>query len=137
MRNSRYRYTRLVMVFDAILLGLLALALMAWPLDVAHSMGLGDFADLEWFSRFIGLALFSFAAHMATTSRAAHDTAFRRMALMMIVVSASLASMLYVGPGTLTNGRWAAIGFGAVWAVLYAITLPIKTVGLTEESASA
>ena len=137
MRNSRYRYTRLVMVIDAILLGLLALGLMAWPLDVAHNLGLPDFADLEWFSRIIGLSIFAFAAHMATTSRAAHDTAFRRMALMMIVVSGSFASMLYVGPGTLTNGRWAAIAFGGLWTLLYAVTLPIKTVGLTEETPSA
>ena len=125
------------MVIDSILLGLLALGLMAWPLDVAHNLGLSDSADLEWFCRFIGLALFSFAAHMATTSRAAHDKAFRRMALMMIVVSASMASMLYVGPGTLTNGRWAAIGFGGLWTLLYAVTLPIKTVGLTEEVPAA
>ena len=137
MRNSRYRYTRLVMVIDSILLGLLSLGLMAWPLDVAHNLGLPNTTDLEWYCRLIGLILFGFAAHMATTSRAAHDKAFRRMALMMIVASASLASMLYVGPGTLTNGRWAAIGFGGLWTLLYAVTLPIKTVGLSEDTPTA
>lgn len=125
------------MVIDSILLGLLAVGLMAWPLDVAHNLGLLDSPDLEWFSRLIGLILFGFAAHMATTSRAAHDTAFRRMALMMIIASGSLASMLYVGPGTLTNGRWAAIGFGALWTLLYAVTLPIKTVGISDDAPSS
>ena len=80
-----------------------------------------------------GVLLVALATHMATTSRNAGDPAFRRAALVMILVSIGLAVLTYLAPGTATTGRWVFVGIGAGFAALYMITLPIKSIGYKEE----
>lgn len=133
VRNSRYRYTRLVMVINSILIGLTGVGFLLAPLDAGQRLGFAPSVDQEWFIRLMGLFLIALAAHVFTTSRSAGDRAFRSMALLMTIVSGSVASTLYyAAPGEASNGRLIVVAASALWALLYLATLPIKTIGLTE-----
>jgi hypothetical protein len=137
VRNSRYRYTRLVMVINAFMIGVTGFAFLVFPVWSIDQLGMPNFLDRDWYTRFAGLILVALAAHVGTTSRAAGDKAFQRNAILMIVVCASVASSLYVAPGEVTGFRMFTVVSGGLWSFLYALTLPIKTVGMQEEPAAS
>jgi hypothetical protein len=120
------------MVIDSIMIGLTGIGFLLVPLVASERLGLPPATDQEWAIRLIGLLLIALAAHVFTTSRTAGDRAFRSMALLMAVVSGSVSSTLYAAPGEITNGRLISVGLAGLWAALYLITLPIKTIGLNE-----
>ena len=118
------------MVVDSILIAGSGSALLIFPTETANKLGMPLFDERDWFARFAGLILVALSAHVATTSRSAGDSAFQKIAFLMIVVSASIASSIYVAPGHATGWRWFTICAGGLWSFLYALTLPIKTIGL-------
>ncbi len=133
MRNSRYRYSRLVMIIGSIVFALSAAALLFDPTAFIDYIGLTEAESLVWSFRLTGVLLIALATHMATTSRNAADPAFRRAAVVMIFVSAALSALTYLAPGVATTGRWVFVGIGASFAALYVITLPIKSIGYKED----
>lgn len=137
MRNSRYRYSRLVMIIGSIVFALSAAALLFDPTAFVDYIGLTANESLVWSFRLTAILLIALATHMATTSRNAADPAFRRAAVVMVFVSAALSALTYLAPGTATTGRWIFVGIGAGFAALYVITLPIKSIGYKEDSTSS
>jgi len=133
VRNSRYRYTRLVMVINAFMIGVSGLAFLVFPMWSIDQLGMPNFTERDWYARFAGLVLVALSVHVGTTSRAVGDKAFQRNAILMVVVCASVASSLYVAPGEVTGFRLFTVVGGGLWSFLYAVTLPIKTVGMQEE----
>lgn len=133
MRNSRYRYSRLVMIIGSIVFAVSAGVLLIDPAAFVSYIGLTSNESVIWSFRLTGVLLVALATHMGTTSRNAGDPAFRRTAVVMILVSIGLAILTYLAPGTSTTGRWVFVGIGSGFAALYLITLPIKSIGYKEE----
>ena len=139
MRNSRYRYSRLVMIFGAVSFGVNGIILLGWTdwftryINVVGENNLPTETEL-WAFQLLGLVLIALAVHMSSTSRHAPDNVFRRAAIVMIFISAGLSYLTYVAPGDKTTGRWVFIVIGGLFALLYIITLPIKSIGIQEDS---
>jgi cytochrome bd-type quinol oxidase subunit 2 len=133
MRNSRYRYTRLVMIVGAITFGVNAIWLLSSTKGFVDYLGLEKATPVMWPYKILGVVLLALSVHMATTSRQVPDAPFRRAAIVMIFVALALSFLTYKAPGTQTSGRLTFIGIGALFAFLYAITLPIKSIGILEE----
>ncbi|MEY4492945.1 MAG: hypothetical protein RL355_294 [Actinomycetota bacterium] len=132
MRNSRYRYTRLVMALDAVGIFIAGALLLAIPDTGLDFHGLGSSLSDVWFARFIGLLLITLSILLSTTSRHVEDKAFQRAALALIGINAIAAMSLYGAPGQITTGREVStVIFGFV-AFLFLITLPIKPIGYKE-----
>lgn len=133
MRNSRYRYSRLVMIVGAITFGINAIWLLASPHGFSKYIGLETADPNIWGFQMLGVILVALAVHMSATSRQVPDAVFRRAAIVMIFVSLGLAYLTYKAPGSVTSGRWVFVSIGSLYALLYAITLPIKSIGILEE----
>jgi len=121
------------MVIGSIVFAVSAGVLLVDPSAFVTYIGLTSSEPVVWSFRLTGVGLVALATHMATTSRNAGDPAFRRAAVVMILVSIGLAVMTYLAPGTATTGRWVFVGIGSGFAALYLITLPIKSIGYKEE----
>ena len=121
------------MIIGSIVFAISAGVLLVDPFAFVSYIGLTSNESVVWSFRLTGVLLVALATHMATTSRNAGDPAFRRAALVMILVSIGLAVLTYLAPGTATTGRLVFVGIGAGFAALYMITLPIKSIGYKEE----
>ena len=121
------------MIVGSIVFAVSAGVLLVDPSAFVTYIGLTSNEPVVWSFRLMGALLVALATHMATTSRNAADPAFRRAAVVMILVSIGLAVLTYLAPGTATTGRWIFVGIGSGFAALYLITLPIKSIGYKEE----
>lgn len=121
------------MIIGSIVFAISAGVLLVDPAAFVSYIGLTSNESAVWSFRLTGVVLVALATHMATTSRNAADPAFRRAALVMILVSIALAVLTYLAPGASTTGRWVFVGMGSGFAALYVITLPIKSIGYKEE----
>lgn len=125
------------MIIGSIVFTISAVALLIDPSAFVSFIGLTSNESVVWSFRLTGVVLVALATHMATTSRHAADPAFRRAAILMVLVSIGLAVLTYLAPGTTTTGRWIFVGLGSAFAALYLITLPIKSIGYQEEHANS
>lgn len=126
------------MVIQAILVGVTGLAAAIKPNDVARYLDSADVTDaVTWLWTLVGLILVALSIHMGTTSRNASDPALRRAALVMIVINAAVAYLVYSAGDTLTNGRWTTVIVLSIFAILYAITLPIKSIGIETDNVNS
>lgn len=132
MRNSRYRYTRLVMALDAVGTFIAGCLMMAIPDTANEFHGFGTSLVELWFSRFIGLLSITLALLLSTTSRQVEDKSFQRAALALIGINAIIAMSLYGAPGVLTTGRQISTAIFGLVSFLFLITLPIKPIGYKE-----
>jgi hypothetical protein len=121
------------MIIGSIVFAVSAGALLVDPSAFVTYIGVPLDESVVWSFRLTGVLLVALATHMAATSRNAGDPAFRRAAVVMILVSIGLAVLTYLAPGTATTGRWVFVGIGSGFAALYLITLPIKSIGYKEE----
>ena len=121
------------MIIGSIVFAISAGVLLVDPSAFVSYIGLTSNESAIWSFRLTGMILVALSTHMATTSRNAGDPAFRRSAVVMILVSIGLAILTYLAPGTATTGRWVFVGIGSGFAALYLITLPIKSIGYKED----
>lgn len=121
------------MIIGSIVFAISAGVLLVDPSAFVSYIGLTSNESAIWSFRLTGMILVALSTHMATTSRNAGDPAFRRAAVVMILVSTGLAILTYLAPGTATTGRWVFVGIGSGFAALYLITLPIKSIGYKED----
>jgi hypothetical protein len=121
------------MIIGSIVFAISAGVLLVDPSAFVSYIGLTSNESAIWSFRLTGVILVALSTHMATTSRNAGDPAFRRAAVVMILVSVGLAILTYLAPGTATSGRWVFVGIGSGFAALYLITLPIKSIGYKED----
>ena len=121
------------MIIGSIVFAISAGVLLVDPSAFVSYIGLTSNESAIWSFRLTGMILVALSTHMATTSRNAGDPAFRRAAVVMILVSIGLAVLTYLAPGTATTGRWVFVGIGSGFAALYLITLPIKSIGYKED----
>jgi len=126
------------MVIQAILLGVAGLFAAIKPNDVSQYLdSVAATNAVTWLWTLIGLILIALSVHMSTTSRNASDPALRRAALVMVVLNAAVAYRVYSAGDTLTNGRWSSIGVLSFFAFLYAVTLPIKSIGIESDNVNS
>ena len=121
------------MIIGSIVFAISAGVLLVDPSAFVSYIGLTSNESAIWSFRLTGVILVALSTHMATTSRNAGDPAFRRAAVVMILVSVCLAILTYLAPGTATTGRLVFVGIGSGFAALYLITLPIKSIGYKED----
>jgi hypothetical protein len=108
------------------------LVMISNPENAISYLGLTSDVNTLWVFRISGLIVLAFAVHMGTTSRYAADRPFRRTALFMVLFEIAIAVLTYSAPGEFTSGRWVVVISGALFALLYLITLPIKSIGYKE-----
>ena len=121
------------MIIGSVAFAISAGVLLVDPSAFVSYIGLTSNESAIWSFRLTGMILVALSTHMATTSRNAGDPAFRRAAVVMILVSIGLAILTYLAPGTATTGRWVFVGIGSGFAALYLIPLPIKSIGYKED----
>lgn len=122
------------MVIAAIIFIINGLALLVRPAECMDALGIAISPELEWLCRMTSLVLISLGIHQATTSRHAGDPTFRRAAIFSLLTEFGFALFAYSGPGEATSLRWLIIGISTLLGLLYTITLPIKSIGIQEES---
>lgn len=133
MRNSRYRYTRLVMALYAVGTFIGGFLQLAQP-DLANEFhGFGSSVVEIWNARFIGLLMIALAVLLSATSRQVPDGPFRSATLSFIGINAIIALSLYQAPGLHTSGRDISTAIFGFISFLFVVTLPIKPVGYKEE----
>ncbi len=108
------------------------LIMTANPDDAVSYLGLSSDVNILWAFRTAGVIALAFAVHMGTTSRQAADKPFRRTALFMVLFEIAIVALTYSAPGRFTSGRWVVVISGVLFALLYLITLPIKSIGYKE-----
>ena len=123
------------MIVGAITFGINAIWLLASPRGFSNYIGFETADTNTWGFQMLGVILVALAVHMSATSRHVPDAIFRRATIVMIFVSLGLAYLTYNAPGTVTTGRWIFVGIGSLFALLYAVTLPIKSIGIIEDEA--
>lgn len=125
------------MIVGAITFGINAIWLLISAEGFAQYIGLENADTNSWAFQMLGVILVALAVHMSATSRQVPDGVFRRAAIVMIFVSLGLSYLTYAAPGETTTGRWVFVGIGVLFALLYAVTLPIKSIGILEEETSS
>jgi hypothetical protein len=120
------------MIVGAVGWAIAGLVLIAKPENGISYIGFNSDENTLWALRSLGLIVIAFAVHMSTTSRHAADRPFRRTALFMILFELAIAALVYSAPGESTTGRWVVVVTGGLFALLYVITLPMKSIGYKE-----
>ena len=133
MRNSRYRYTRLVMALDSVGTFVFGALLLVTPDVSLEFLGFGTTEVEIWFARFIGLLSLTYAILLSTTSRHVEDKYFQRATWALIGVNAISAMSIYGAPGQMTTGREGSTVIFALVSFLFLVTLPIKPIGYKEK----
>lgn len=122
------------MVIAAIIFIFNGLALLVRPVECMNALGIASSPELEWLCLLTSLVLISLGIHQATTSRHAGDPTFKKAAIFSLLTEFGFAIFAYSGPGEATNLRWLIVGVSTLLGVLYTVTLPIKSIGIQEES---
>lgn len=122
------------MVIAAIIFLFNGLALLVRPAECMDALGITNSPELEWLCHMTALVLVALGIHQATTSRHAGDPAFRRAAIFSLLIEFGFAILAYSGPGEQTSLRWVIVCVSALLGLLYVVTLPIKSIGIQEES---
>lgn len=133
MRNSRYRYTRLVMALDSVGTFISGALLLVIPDTSLVFLGFGTTEIEIWFARFIGLLSLTYGILLSTTSRHVEDKYFQRATWALIGVNAISAMSIYGAPGDMTTGRESSTVLFALVTFLFLVTLPIKPIGYKEK----
>lgn len=133
MRNSRYRYTRLVVALDSVGTFIVGALFLVTPDAALEFIGFGASEIEIWFARFIGLLSVMYSVLLSTTSRHVEDKYFQRATLALIGLNAISAMSIYGAPGEITTGREISTAIFAAVAFFLLITLPIKPIGYKEK----
>ena len=133
MRNSRYRYTRLVVALDSVGTFIVGALFLVTPDAALELIGFGTSEVEIWFARFIGLLSVMYSVLLSTTSRHVEDKYFQRATLALIGLNAISAMSIYGAPGEITTGREISTAIFAAVAFFLLITLPIKPIGYKEK----
>lgn len=133
MRNSRYRYTRLIMALDSVGIFVAGALMLSIPEATNEFHGFGT-TDIEiWFARFVGLLVIALGILLSTTSRYVEDKPFQRATLALVGVNVIAALAIYGAPGEFTTGRQVSTAILGFVAFLFLTTLPIKPIGYQED----
>lgn len=133
MRNSRYRFSRLVMVIAAILFIGAGGYLVVRSAEFLRYLGMPGTSGESELVTLLGVIMLGLGIHQATTSRNAADPAFRRAALLSVAMHGAVAFLLYTGSEPTTTLRTVLVGVFAFFGLVYLVTLPIKPVGYKEQ----
>jgi hypothetical protein len=121
------------MVIAALLFFIAGVYVLVRPEEVLIVMGLAAGGSTTEVAALLGVLLMGLGVHQATTSRHAGDPAFRRAAILSILVQAGLAVLLYLSSGAATTTRTVVTAVCGFFALVYLVTLPIKPVGYREQ----
>ena len=123
-----------MMVFDAIIVTLVGVLLVAVPDRVLSGYSLFKTnIQLTYLLTFAAVALVAWGVHQATTSRYAGDPAFRRTTLLSVVIKLVFAFVASHPNGLFQDASYAFAIENALFAFLFLVTLPIKSIGYKED----
>ena len=123
-----------MMVIDAILLTLAGVLIIAVPDRVLDGYAnLKNDIQLTHVLTYVAILLVSLGIHQATTSRYAGDPAFRRTTLLSVVTKLAFAFVLGHPNGLFPDASLGLAIENALFAFLFLVTLPIKSIGYKEE----
>lgn len=120
-----------MMVIDAILIFMAATAVLTIPVRVLSPYPVAS--DVLTFVQLFAVALIAFSIHQATTSRYAGDPAFRRTTLLTVVIKLVFAFALVRLEDVFHDAQFALAVQSGLFAFLYLVTLPIKSIGYKED----
>lgn len=123
-----------MMVIDAIIVTIVGVLLIAIPDRIlpGYEQVQTDI-QLTVVIGYLAIALVALGVHQATTSRYAGDPAFRRTTLLTVVIKLVFAFALGHPNGLFQDAAYAFGAENALFAFLYLVTLPIKSIGYKEE----
>ena len=123
-----------MMIIDAILVTLVGVLLIAVPDRVLEGWDLvKSDGHLTVLITYLAIALVGMGVHEATTSRYAGDPAFRRASLLTVVLKLLFAYTLGHPNGLFESATMALAIQSALFAFLFLVTLPIKSIGYKED----
>ena len=112
------------LVFALSAVVLLAVALLVMPSAFATLLGLTPASDLDWALRMMGAVLVALAGQMWLV-RHTPDPSTRGAAAVMVLGGGLMTIMTVWLPGEWSTLRWAYLGFGLGFCLLYLILLLI------------
>ena len=122
------------MVIDAIIVAIIGLLLATIPDRVLaeYSIQSTD-GHIKVLLTYLAIALIGMGVHEATTSRYAGDPAFRRTTLLSVLIKFVFAFALSHPDGLFQDASYAFAAQNALFALLFLVTLPVKSIGYKEE----
>lgn len=123
-----------MMIIDAIIVTIVGLLLVAVPNRVLEGYVLiRSDVHLTQVITYLAIVMVGLGVHQATTSRYAGDPAFRRTTLLTVVLKLVFAFALAHPNGMFISATRALAIQSGLFAFLYLVTLPIKSIGYKEE----
>lgn len=127
------RAIRVLLALGSLVFALSAAALLILPSAFATMLGLEPTSDLDWALRMMGAVLVALAGQMWLV-RHTPDPSTRGAAAVMVLGGGLMTVMTVMLPGEWSTLRWAYLGFGLGFCLLY---LTLLLVGLREAPAFA
>ena len=127
------RTIRGLLALGSLVFALSAVALLVMPSAFATLLGLTPTSDLDWALRMMGAVLVALAGQMWLV-RHTPDPSTRGAAAVMVLGGGLMTIMTVWLPGEWSTLRWAYLGFGLGFCLLYLILLLI---GLRDATGNA
>ena len=118
------RTIRGLLALGSLVFALSAVALLVMPSAFATLLGLTPTSDLDWALRMMGAVLVALAGQMWLV-RHTPDPSTRGAAAVMVLGGGLMTIMTVWLPGEWSTLRWAYLGFGLGFCLLYLILLLI------------
>ena len=118
------RTIRGLLALGSLVFALSAVALLVMPSAFATLLGLTPASDLDWALRMMGAVLVALAGQMWLV-RHTPDPSTRGAAAVMVLGGGLMTIMTVWLPGEWSTLRWAYLGFGLGFCLLYLILLLI------------
>jgi hypothetical protein len=122
------RTIRGLLALGSLVFALSALALLIFPSTFATLLGLTPTSELDWALRMMGAVLVALAGQMWLV-RHTPDPSTRGAAAVMVLGGGLMTVMTIWLPGEWSSLRWAYLGFGLGFCLLY---LTLLLIGLRE-----
>ena len=123
-----------MMVIDAILMTLVGVLIISVPDRILDGYAnVKTDIQLTQVLTYVAILFVALGIHQATTSRYAGDPAFRRTTLLSVVIKLSFAFVLAHPNGLFPDASLGLAIENGLFAFLYLVTLPIKSIGYKEE----
>lgn len=118
------RVIRVVLALGSLVFLVSAVFLLLAPSTFSTALGMVDSDGVDWSMRMIGACLLGLAGQMWLVRRA-DDASVRGAAAVMVVAGGVMTILTLVIPADWTPVRWAYLGFGATFCLLYVVLLAV------------
>lgn len=121
---GEYRIRQIVLLGASVFL-VSGVSLIAFPVQFGEFINISG-VSASWTLRMIGIVLIPLSYAMFILRATASNHTIKSFAILMILVSAALASVTFMAPGSATLGRWLYGLFGIGFALAYLTAVIIR-----------